>query len=97
MPGWVKIKKIIPPKIKFLGMEKDFKILKLKKDWDNLLGQWLGEKFKQKAKIIKNDKKTLFVSCRNAVWANEFYLKQKTILSQLKKNGWEIEMIKFSF
>ena len=46
MPGWVKIKKIIPQKIKFLGMEKDFKILKLKKDWDNLLGQWLEKDYK---------------------------------------------------
>lgn len=94
---WTSIKKIIPGKIKALGLEKEMELLKLQSGWDNLIGDFLGDKFKKKSKIIKLKNKVLFVDCLNSVWANEFQMKEVRLMKGIHGNfrASDIERIRF--
>ena len=92
----VSIKKILPFKIKSLGLESAMKWRRLQQEWDEILKEALNPAWKGKTRPIKLANKTLVVDCLNSVLASELRLNQNRIFKKIppffRK---EIETIKF--
>ena len=94
---WTKIKKIIPQKAIRLGIDKEVKFFNIKNEWDGIITDALGSKFKKKSETVNLKSGVLYVRCRNAIWANEFQIKKDKILAIIQKNKVPIKQIKFIF
>lgn len=94
---WTKIKKIIPQKAKRFGLENNLEILNLKRDWDKMVGEALGDKFKKRSEAINFKDHILYVRCQNATWAGEFQIKKEKLMDIIKKNKLNIKQIRFIF
>lgn len=94
----IPIQKILPQKLRSLGLEGAMNFAELQEKWDRTLSQALGEGFQKKSRPVKIKNKILFVDCSNSVWANELQMKEKDILQKLKKSFKDlaVEKIKFS-
>jgi predicted nucleic acid-binding Zn ribbon protein len=94
---WTSIQKIIPRKIKELGLEQVMALVELQKNWDDILEPALSAVFKKKSQPVKIHQQTLFVKCLNSVWASELQIKENRVLDAL--NDWRrgplIQKIKF--
>jgi hypothetical protein len=94
---WVKIKKIIPQKAKRFGIDNELKIINLKNDWDKIVIDALGDKFKKKSETVNLKNNILYIRCKNAIWASEFQIKKEKLIEFIKKNKINIKQIKFIF
>lgn len=94
---WIKIKKIIPQKAKRLGLDNELKILNLKNDWDKIVVEALGDKFKKKSETVNLKSDVLYIRCQNAIWAGEFQIRKEDLLGVIKNRGINIKQIKFIF
>ncbi len=94
---WTKIKKIIPHKAKRFGLDDELRILNLKNDWDKIVTEALGDKFKKKSETINLKSDILYVRCQNAIWAGEFQLKKNKLLEIIKNHKINIKQIRFIF
>lgn len=94
---WTKIKKIIPDKAKRFGIDSELKILNLKNDWDKIVVESLGNKFRKKSEAINLKSDILYVRCRNAIWAGEFQIRKEKILENIRNRKINIKQIKFIF
>jgi len=94
---WTKIKKIIPQKALKLGIDKEVKFFNIKSEWDGIIIEALGIKFKKKSETVNLKNGVLYVRCRNAIWANEFQIKKDKILAIIQKNKVPVKQIKFIF
>jgi len=92
-----KILKILSPKIKAWGLEKGFLKAQLYRQWDDLISNSLGEKFKKKSQPLKISRDTLIVSCLNPLWANEFFLQSQILLNFLEKKFPKLKIKKIKF
>lgn len=91
------IGKILPSKIRQFGLERELEFKKLTKEWEGIISDSLGEKFKNKSKPLKLKNKFLTVRCQNSVWANEFQIKEKLILKTIEKKFKNLELEKMRF
>lgn len=91
---WTSIKKILPQKIAELKLEDTMKLFDLSQDWDEILKKSLGDGWQKKTKPIRLKNKTLFIACRNSVWANELQLKENVLLNKIRHKVKEVEKIK---
>jgi predicted nucleic acid-binding Zn ribbon protein len=94
---WTSIQKIIPRKVKELGLEQAMSLAKLQKDWDEILKPTLPAIFKKKSEPIKIYHRVLFVRCQNSVWAAELQIKEKIILEEIKKWQRDLSVQKIKF
>lgn len=94
---WIKIKKIIPQKARRFGLDNELKILNLKNDWDKMVVEALGDKFKKKSETVNLKNDILYIRCQNAIWAGEFQIRKESLLEIIKKNKINIKQIKFIF
>lgn len=94
---WTKIKKIIPQKAKRFGLDNELKILNLKNDWDKIVVEALGQKFKKKSETINLKSDVLYVRCQNAIWAGEFQIRKEKLLEIIKSQKINIKQIRFIF
>lgn len=83
---WTSLKRLLPSKIRGLGLEKEIEFFNLKKNWDNVLGDTLGRGFKEKSRPEKLKNGVLVVNCLNSVWANELQMREEIILEKIKKS-----------
>lgn len=81
---WTSLKKILPGKIRWLGLEKEIEFFNLRKSWDKILSDTLGQGFKEKSRPIKLKNGVLLVDCLNSVWANELQMKEEVVLEKIK-------------
>ena len=92
----VSISKILPFKIKSLGLESAMKWRQFRDEWDEILKEALNPGWRGKSRPIKLMNKILVVDCLNSVLASELRLNQNKILKKIpqffKK---DIETIKF--
>lgn len=95
--SWTSIARVIPNKVKSLGLERVWLFLKVKDDWDDVLEKTAGVNFKNKSKPINLKNNVLVVDCLNSVWANELKLRELRILEELKKRKPQIKISKISF
>lgn len=91
------IKKLLPQKLRSLGLEGAMNFAKLQEKWDQTLGQALGAGFQKKSRPLKIKKEVLLVDCLNSVWANELQMKEKIILEKIKKAFKDIAVEKIKF
>jgi len=94
---WTKIKKIIPDKARRFGIDNELKILNLKNDWDKIVIEALGVKFKNKSETINLKSDILYVRCQNAIWAGEFQMRKEKLLEVIKSQKINIKQIRFIF
>jgi len=94
---WTKIKKIIPQKARRFGLDNELKILNLKNDWDKIIIEALGDKFRKKSEIINLKSDILYVRCKNAMWAGELQIKKEKLLGVIGDHKIKIKHIKFIF
>lgn len=94
---WTKIKKIIPDKAKRFGIDNELKILNLKNDWNKIVIEALGIKFKNKSETINLKSDILYVRCQNAIWAGEFQIRKEKLLEVIKSQKINIKQIRFIF
>jgi len=94
---WTKIKKIIPDKARRFGIDDELKILNLKNDWDKIVIEALGVKFKNKSETINLKSDILYVRCQNAIWAGEFQMRKEKLLEVIKSQKIKIKQIRFIF
>jgi len=89
--------KILPSKIRQLGLEKDLEFKKLSDEWEKIIARALDEKFQNKTRPLRMNNKFLTVRCRNSVWANEFQMKESLVLKAVKNRfkALALEKIKF--
>ena len=78
-------------------MEDELRFKKLKDDWDAIVEDSLGEKFKNRSKPFQLKNKFFMVRCKNSVWTNEFQIKENLIFKTIKKRfrSLVLERIKF--
>ena len=95
--AWTSISWVIPKKIKSLGLERIWRFLGFKNDWDDILEKIAGEKFKNKSKPVNLKNEVLVVDCLNSIWANELKLRELRILEEIKKRNKQIKIEKISF
>lgn len=93
----IQIKKILPAKLRRLGLEKAMRFSELQKKWDRMISQALGGHFQKKSRPLKIKNEVLLVHCLNSVWANELQMKERIILEKIRKAFRDIvvERIKF--
>lgn len=91
------IGKILPLKVRQLGMEEELRFKKIKDGWNEIIKDSLGEKFENKSKPLKLKNKFLTVRCKSSVWSNEFQIKEDLVLKAVKKKfrSLVLERIKF--
>ena len=94
---WTRIKKKIPQKAKRFGLDNELKILNLKNDWDKIVVEALGDKFKKKSETTNLKSDILYVRCQNAIWAGEFQLRREKLFEAIKNHKINIKQIKFIF
>jgi len=94
---WVKIKKIIPQKARRFGLDNELKILNLKNDWNKIVAEALGNKFKEKSETVNLKSDILYVRCKNAIWAGELQIRKEKLLETIKDHKIKIKQIKFIF
>ncbi len=94
---WIKIKKIIPQKARRFGLDNELKILNLKNDWDKIVVEALGDKFKKKSETVNLKNDILYIRCQNAIWAGEFQIRKESLLGAIKSQKINIKQIKFIF
>jgi len=82
---WTAIQKIIPRKIRQLGLGTIIYLFQLQKDWEDLTVKIDGPIFVKKSKPIQLQNKILIVDCLNSVWANEFQMKEQELLREINK------------
>lgn len=82
---WTAIQKIIPRKIRQLGLGTIIYLFQLQKDWEDLTVKIAGPIFVKKSKPIQLQNKILIVDCLNSVWANEFQMKEQELLREINK------------
>ena len=94
---WISIQKILPIKLRQLGLEKAFIFRKIQLRWNEITNQSIGPIFNKKSKPISLKKEILSVDCLNSVWANELQMRESAILKKIKKEfkDVKIERIKF--
>ena len=61
----------------------------LENNWENIV----GKRIKKATKIIKIEKRTLFIKCKNPTWKNELQYQKKEILKKLNQATTQIEKI----
>lgn len=81
---WTSLKKILPAKIRGLGLAKEIEFFNLRKNWDKILGEALGQQFQGKSQPLKIKNGVLLVDCLNSIWANELQMKEDLILAKVK-------------
>jgi predicted nucleic acid-binding Zn ribbon protein len=94
---WTKIKKIIPQKAKRFGLDNELKIINLKNDWDRLVAEALGDKFKKRSETVNLKDGILYIRCQNSVWAGEFQIRKEKLLGAIKNQKINIKQIRFIF
>ena len=53
----------------------------------------VGEKISQKTELVKIEKKTLFIKCKNPTWKNELQYQKKELIKKIQKTTPEITNI----
>jgi len=91
------INKILAPKIKALGLEKGFAVARLYRQWDGVVAEALGEKFKKKSQPFKLSRDFLIISCLNSLWANEFQLRADSLRRALEEKYPKIKIKNLRF
>ena len=64
----------------------------------NLENKWekmVGEKIATATKIIKIEKETIYIKCKNPTWKNELQYQKKEILKKINKTTTKIKKIIF--
>ena len=94
---WTTIKKILPFNVNKLGLGEILEFNEICNNWDKILDNFFGVRFKNKSKPVSLKNKVLIVDCLNSIWASELQLKQPKIIEAVnKKFGKDIiEKIKF--
>lgn len=87
---WISIKKILAQKIITLKLGDAMSLRRLRKDWDEILGNALGGEWQGETKPVKLKNKILVIICKNSVWANELRLKEKILLKEIHSRVREI-------
>ncbi|MDD2730844.1 MAG: DUF721 domain-containing protein [Candidatus Portnoybacteria bacterium] len=91
------IVRILAFKIKALGLEKGFAMARLYRQWDEVVGQSLGGKFKKKSQPLKLSRDFLIVGCANSLWASEFQLRAVSLQRVLAEQFPEIKIKNLRF
>lgn len=96
---WISIKRILPYIINRLGLEKQIEIGQVCSLWSDLVIRIYGQNYKDKSKPLYLKNKTLFISCPNSVWANEFQLRQEEISKEINQRlgQQKIEKVRFIY
>lgn len=95
--AWTFIGRLVPEKIRFLGIEPLFKFSQLRNDWDEIMERVAGNNFKNKSKLNNLRKGVLMVDCLNSVWANELRLRENRILEEIKRKNRQVRIEKIVF
>lgn len=94
---WTAIKKIIPFNINKLGLGSMVEAGEIFLNWEKIVSDVMGEKYKSKCRPVSLKNKVLIVDCLNSCWASEFQLRQAEIIEKtnrrMKKNS--VEKIRF--
>ena len=61
----------------------------IENNWEKIV----GERISKSTKIVKIEKKTLFIKCKNPTWKNELQYQKKEILNKLNQETSQIEKI----
>jgi len=93
----IQIKKILPAKLRRLGLEKAVEFEKMRHDWDGILSAAVDPAWQKKSRPLKIKNEVLLVHCLNSVWANELQMKERIILEKIRKafRNIVVERIKF--
>jgi len=94
---FVSVQKLLPAKLRNLGLKKEFDFNNLKKNWDQIIVAALGQGFENKSRPLFFEYNVLTVDCLNSVWANELRLKETLLLKILQKEFKEIKTEKIHF
>ena len=95
--GWASIGRVLPGKIKVLGLERFFWLAELKSGWDGIIVKAAGEKFVGRSQLANLKNNALIVDCLNSVWASELRLREARLLAEIKKASPQLKIEKISF
>jgi predicted nucleic acid-binding Zn ribbon protein len=93
----ISIQKLLPAKLRNLGLKKEFEFNSLKKNWDETIAAALGQAFKGKCQPLSLGRSILTVDCLNSIWANELQMKEMLLLKLFKKEFGDVKIEKIRF
>ncbi len=95
--AWTALARMLPKKIRQLGLEQVWHFSLFKGQWDKIIEQAVGVKFVGRSRPAKLTNGALIVDCLNSVWANELRLREGRILEEIRRSGAKITVSKISF
>jgi predicted nucleic acid-binding Zn ribbon protein len=94
---WIQLRKILTAKNRLFGAKHPLGFYALQQEWNNLIVDIYGEKFRGKSKPTRIKGGTLFIECASSIWANELRLKGKLLLQLVTKKFKDVPVKKLNF